>query len=306
MITFLSSPKPFIGTANNNQLNAIRSWLNVHPEVEVILYGASAGCGEASAALGVRNVSEIETSPSGVPYFDAIARHAQKYARYDVQVYLNSDILVNSRIIDVLKNVNFPKFLIVGQRIDLPSGAIIPEGKDSWGTYLNELVKNGVELSTPSAMDYFIFTRGLWEGLKPLVIGRGGYDSALIGFCLGNNIPVIDATYFVPVLHQYHDYSHVKGKQSEVMAGIDARENRKTHKIEHSAPNTADATWQIYNDQLIPNNSRGDWLRHLEIFLRYRKKMVFLSFVIRAVWRVLTGAGVYKESQVRLRDVIRN
>lgn len=254
--------------------------------------------------LGVKHVPEIECSPSGVPYFDAIVRHAQKHARYDTQIYLNCDILIDCGILDALKIVSFPKFLMLGQRIDLPPGANIPSKGDNWGIYLKALMQNGAKLHLPTGMDYFIFTRGLWEGLKPLVIGRGGYDSALVSFCLKGAIPVIDATYMIPALHQHHDYAHIKGKQREVVAGVDARRNRKTHAVEHGGPNIIDATWQIYNSQLIHNNSRGDFLRHFEIFLRYQKKMVFLSYVVRAIWRVLAGVGLYKPHQIGLSEVI--
>jgi hypothetical protein len=153
-------------------------------------------------------------------------------------------------------------------------------------------------------MDYFIFTRGLWEGMKPLVIGRAGYDSALISFCLKRNIPVIDATTMIPAIHQHHDYCHVKGKEKEVMSGVDAKNNQRMHEVRHSAPNVIDATLQIHNGQLIRNNSRGDCLRHFESFLRYEKNLLFPSYVIRAIWRVLTEAGVYKPHQIELSEVI--
>lgn len=304
MITFLASPKPFKGAAYNNQINAIRSWLNVHPNVEIILFGNSPGCAEASLSLGVKNVPAIASSPSGVPYFEAIVSYAQKHALYDIQIYLNSDIVVDSHILNALKLVSFSKFLILGQRIDLPDGAVIPPEKDSWDAYLKALVQNGAILHTPPGMDYFIFPRGLWVGLEPLVIGRAGYDNALVSFCLKKDIPIIDATYAIPALHQYHDYSHVAGKEKEVLNGEDARRNSDIHGVEHSAPNTADATWQIYNNKLIRNNSRGNRFRDLEIYLRYRRKMVFLGYVVRAVWRVLAAVGICRTSEIKLIDVI--
>lgn len=305
MITFLSSPKTFSGNLYKNQLNAIQSWLNVHPNAEVILYGDSPGCKEVCAMLGIRHVDKIECSPSGVPYFDAIVGHAQKYALYDIQVYLNCDILLTQDILDAIKMVNFSRFLIIGQRIDLGEKTNVYFQKDNWHLYTVTLIQNGyAKLHVPSGMDYFIFTRGLWVGMKPLVIGRAGYDSALVSFCLKHSIPIIDATYMIPALHQYHDYSHLDDKEKEVMSGVDAKNNQKVHEVEHSSPNIIDATWQIYNGQLIRNNSRGDYLRHFECFLRYKKKLIFPSYVIRAIWRVLTGLRVYKLNQIELSEVI--
>ncbi|HZX48785.1 MAG TPA: hypothetical protein VFF47_06165 [Nitrospirota bacterium] len=305
MITFLSSPKPFSGILYKNQLNAIQSWINVHPNAEVILYGDSPGCKEVCAILGIKHVDKIECSPSGVPYFGAIVDHAQKYALYDIQIYLNCDILLTQAILDAIKMVYFPRFLIVGQRIDLGEEANISFQKDNWHLYMATLIRNGyAKLHAPSGMDYFIFTRGLWDGMKPLVIGRAGYDSALVSFCLKHSIPIIDATYMIPALHQYHDYNHLKNKEKEVMSGVDAMNNQRMHEVVHSAPNIIDATWQIYNGQLIRNISRGDYLRHFESFLRYKKNLIFLSYVIRAIWRVLTGVRVYKPHQIELSEVI--
>jgi hypothetical protein len=306
LITFLASPKAFSGIAHQNQFNAIQSWRHVHPAAEVILYGNAPGCREVCTTLGIAHVDTIECSPSGVPYFGAIANHARQHARYDIQVYLNCDILLSDRILDAVRAVTFPKFLIVGQRIDLWEAADVCFQSNGWASYLEALNEDsGARLHPPSGVDYFIFSRGLWEGLKPLVIGRAGYDSALLAFCLRRGIPVIDATYVIPALHPYHDYGHVKGKEAEVMAGVDARQNRLLHGVVHSSPNIVDATWRIIGGRLARNRSRGDYLRQVETFLRFRMKLVGPSYGIRALWRVLTGLKIYKPRQVELSDVLK-
>ncbi len=305
MITFLSSPKPFSGILYKNQFNAIESWLNVHPKAEVILYGNSQGCKEVGAKLGIKHVDDVNCSPSGVPYFNAIVDHAQKHARYDIQVYLNCDILLTDAIIDAIKMVHFPKFLIVGQRIDLGEKKCITFLKDNWHLYIGSLIRSGdAKLHAPSGMDYFIFTRGLWAGLKPLVIGRAGYDSALVAFCLRQGIPVIDGSFVIPAIHQHHDYCHVDGKAKEVTSGIDAKNNKRLHNVKHSAPNVADATWMLYHGKILRNNTRGDYLRNFESFLRYKNNMVYLSYLVRAFWKVMTGLRIYKIRKLQLSDIM--
>lgn len=305
MITFLSSPKAFSGISYKNQINAIQSWLHIDPSVEVILYGDSPGCNEASKILGIRQIENIACSPSGVPYFNAIVDHAQKHAFYDIQVYLNCDILLTDAILNAIKIVSFPKYLMVGQRIDLAKTMDVTYRKDDWSTYVGSLIKHADSvLHAPSGMDYFIFTRGLWEGIKPLVIGRGGYDSALMAFCLRRNIAIIDATYMILALHQFHDFNHVDGKLKEVTDGIDARNNKIAHHIKHSSPNIVDATWIIIDGKVIKNYTRGDYLRHFESYIRYKMKLTFLSYVVRAVWRLLTGLRLYKSINIDLSKVI--
>ena len=305
MISFLSSPKAFSGISYQNQLNAIQSWLKALPSAEVMLYGDSPGCKEVCTMYGITHVDAVESSPSGVPYFGAIVDHAKVHARYDIQVYLNCDILLTDHILEAIRAVTFPRFMIVGQRIDLWDTANISLQHDNWSWHVEGLVRDSrAQLHPPSGIDYFIFPRGLWDGLKPLVIGRAGYDSALISFCLRRGIPVIDATYVIAAAHQYHDYAHLKGKETEVMSGVDVKHNRRIHGVAHSAPTIIDATWQIVDGQVVRNKSRGDHLRQLEGFLRYKKQLVTLSYAVRAVWRVLTGLKVYRQRQIEKSEVI--
>ena len=119
MLTFLSSPKPFIGNDKENQYRAIQSWLMAAEDAEVILYGDSIGIEESGKKLNVKIVKNIQSSPTGVPYFGAIAEHAATHGRYDIQIYLNCDILLDRDILTAIKNINFAEFLIIGQRIDL-------------------------------------------------------------------------------------------------------------------------------------------------------------------------------------------
>lgn len=304
MITFLSSPKPFTGVAGTIQLNALQSWLRVHSHAEVILYGDVPGCRDACAALGVEQVTSVACNPSGVPFFGAIVDDARARARHDMQVYLNCDILLTPAIVDAVRAVKLSRFLIIGQRIDLSKGASIVFDDDDWARRVEDLARSEfATLHEPSGIDYFIFPRGLWQGLLPLTIGRAGYDSALLGYCLRRNIPVIDATYAIPALHQYHDYGHVRGAEAEVMSGPDAANNKRLHGVAHSPPNIADATWRLVGGVLVPNNARGDRLRHFENFLRYDRDWILPSYAIRALWRLLTRLGLYRPARIGLSEV---
>lgn len=43
MITFFTTAKDFAGASGVGQVNAIRNWLALHPEVEVLLFGRGEG-----------------------------------------------------------------------------------------------------------------------------------------------------------------------------------------------------------------------------------------------------------------------
>lgn len=307
MITFLSSPKGFSGRTRANQMAAIRSWGAVHPDAEVLLYGEALGSREAARSLGVKHMGAVASSSSGVPFFDAIAAHAATHGRFEVQVYLNCDILLTDHIIQTVETAHFPRYLITGQRIDLSADATAQLHMRDAASLVGIVSQDPTTtLHPPTGVDYFIFPRGLWLGLPPVVIGRAGYDAALLAFCLRRRIPVIDATLAMPALHQFHDYAHVAGAKGEVFSGIDAQNNRRLHDTRHSAPTVADATWRIIGGKLVRNHSRGDLLRRLEVFLRYRTRLKTASYGVRSIWRVLTAVGLYQLPRIELSEVLRS
>jgi len=297
MLTFLTSPKPFIEHVGKIQRDAIRSWLAVHSDIEVIIYGDGEGVSKACADLGVCHVPDTPCSPSGIPYFNGIVGHARIYARHDVQCYINCDILMTEDVIKAVKLIVSPSYLVVGQRIDLAQGVEIDVTTDNWKNDLQRLTEDGnASLHAPTGMDYFIFNRGVWAGLLSLVIGRGGYDNALLAFCLKKRIPIIDATNSITALHQFHDYRHVSGEVEEVMHGKEARANMRIHGVLHSAPIVTDADYQIDDRKRLSRNSRRDRLRALELYLRFQKRSPLLGNLIRGAWRlVYLGRRVFHE-----------
>jgi hypothetical protein len=305
MITFLTSPKPFLGRDRRNQVRAIRSWLAVAPDVEVIVYGEAEGAYEICSELGVQYVPDVKSTESGLPYFNAIVEHAQEEAIYDHQVYVNCDILLNASLVRAIEHIPFSEYLLIGQRLDLDAGVDLnPSVKGWFDLLLSQVQESHVRLHGPSGKDYFAFRRGMWKGLPQVIIGRGAYDTALLAHCLFRRIPIVDGTYSVVALHQFHDYSHVPGGQNEVMQGKAAVRNRRNSGMLHSAPTVGDAQWVLRGGELLPNASRGDWLRALEIHWRFHRRCELLGLAIRALWRILTATKFYKPQVVRLSDVI--
>ncbi|MCA9886127.1 MAG: hypothetical protein KC708_24305, partial [Anaerolineae bacterium] len=145
---------------------------------------------------------------------------------------------------------------------------------------------------------------GLWEGLPPVFIGRGGYDSALLAHCLSHQIPIIDGTFSVVALHQFHDYSHVPGGLDEVMRGDVAKQNRLQHQIRFSAPTIADAYYALIDGRLLSNNARGDRLRALELQHRFVRGRQTVGLLTRLLWRFSVAAGIQVIPVVTLSDVI--
>jgi len=304
MITFLSSPKPFNGYIGTIQRNAIRSWRAVHPDAEVIIYGDGEGVSEACRELKVLHVPDVPCTPTGIPYFNGIVEHARSKARHDIQCFLNCDVLVCKNMITAVQSVDLRRYLIVGQRIDL-AGGVTMDMSGNWKSELRQLAAEGKAcLHPPSGMDFFVFLRGLWEGLPPLIIGRGGYDGALLAFCLRNNIPLVNATLAFPILHQFHDYGHVSGGAYVAHRGEDAQANMMLHNIRHSIPSSSDAHWMLVGNEVVKNKLQADHLRRIELALRYRLKLALPALVVRMVWRLAVASKLYKIKSIRLEDIL--
>ncbi|MEI6056625.1 MAG: hypothetical protein WCR55_11275 [Lentisphaerota bacterium] len=303
MITFLSSTKAFIGQTAVQQMTAIRSWQALHPDIEIILYGNSPGTDTACQELRIRHVPNIESTEQGIPYFGAIANHADKHARYDVQVYLNCDILLTPHILKAVEGITFSHFLMIGQRIDLSEGVDVDVSNPDIITELDELEKAGrITLHPPAGSDYFVFRRGMWSSLPLIVIGRGGYDNALIAYCLQRRIPIIDATLSVLALHQFHDYAHAAGGVKEVFEGGDSMQNLSFVPM-NAIPVLEDANYLLLNNNLSPNKCRKDLLRFN--FIKYRYNNVLLiPDVFRILWLIQIKLGLRHQWEPTLEEVI--
>lgn len=304
MLTFLASPKPFIGHVGKIQRNAIRSWLAVHSDVEVIIYGDGEGVSEACGETRVCHVPNIPCSSSCVPYFNGIVEHASINARYDVQCYVNSDIILTPHILNAISTVTFLRYLIIGRRIDLAEGVNLHIFQN-WKKELELLVdKSLATLHAPTGIDYFVFPRGLWDRLLPLVIGRAGYDGALLAFCLRHDIPIIDGTFAIPAIHQFHDYSHVAGAEKEIWRGKDASDNRNIHEIKHSSPIISDANWKIIDNGMVHVRTQINLLRRLELKLRFGYGLSYCGLIMRAFYRIIQLFGINNiESDITIKDI---
>lgn len=304
MITYLSSPKPFVGESIRNQRNAILSWLRTGSDVEVILYGRSEGIQNTSRELGTKWVPDIASTELGTPLFGAIVEHASRHAKFDVQVYLNCDILLSSAIVNAVRSVQAPQFLMIGQRIDLTEGCSIDTGNGRLLELLGMYAKGGkVTLHPEAGSDYFIFRRGLWADLPEVAIGRGGYDNVLIAYCLKRRIPVIDATFSIPAVHQFHEYGHLDGGSRQVFSGPEALRNLQ--QIDRCAlTSLADSTWQLREHRLHRAMARGDWLKAIEMELRLVKELTMLGDVVAHIRRVAHHFGISRPRSVSLPEVL--
>ncbi len=304
MITILSSPKPWAGLSSKNQQNAIISWLALHQDVQVILYGDAPGTADACERFGVVHVSDIHGSPQGIPYFGAIAEHAAIHGKHDIQCYVNCDILFGKSLLNAIHSIRYEKYLVIGQRIDLTEGVSLDVTKQDYLTRLKTLASEGkAVLHPPAGSDYFLFRRGTWDGLPEIVIGRGGYDNALISHCLRRSIPVIDASFDIKLFHQYHNYSHAQGGEAEVFKGIEANKNLSSLPTADT-PTLLNADWIIKNGKLRKNYCRGDWLQFFWSSRHIKGDRSYVSLIVYVLWRFIRKVGLIEYTKPSLEELL--
>jgi len=227
MLTIFTIPKPFSGHIGVIQRNAIMSWLSLTPACEVILYGDEPGIGEVAREFGIRHVPEIRKNEYGTPFLNDVFNHVQKIARNEIICYCNADIIFFYDIIEAIRKISVREYLMIGERWDVDITTPLKIYRENWAQELLDFARNHHTVLNFPGMDYFIFPKGMLQDMLPFVVGRRGWDNWLIFHIRNRQIPVIDATSVVHVIHQNHSYAHVPQKEGTRWEGPESWNNVK-------------------------------------------------------------------------------
>jgi hypothetical protein len=212
-LTIFSAPKKFSDPhIAIIQRNAIRSWLNMGPDVKTLLVGEEPGMQNVADELGVTQLSQVKRNSWGTPLVSSIFQLAREASRSPYLAYVNADILLTPDFVDIARTVSsqVKEFLVVGQRWDLDvTQSLLFEGQ--WDQVLKQRAKQEGKLHPPAGSDYFIFPRTLFIDMPDFAIGRAGWDNWMIYKALKSRRHVVDATHSLMIIHQNHDYSHLPG-----------------------------------------------------------------------------------------------
>jgi len=214
VLTIFSVPKPFEGRIGDIQRNALASWTELAPDVQVLLLGDEPGSAEAARGAGAEHVAELDRTVHGTPRLDSALAAADRLARHRLRCFVNADVVLFDDLPEAAANVSreHERFLIVGQTLDV----------DDAGT--RESAQAHGRRRGAAALDYFVFPAGLYTDVPPFAIGRACFDNWLIWRARQDAI-VVDATADVVAAHQRHDYAHVDGGKAEAYYGDEASRN---------------------------------------------------------------------------------
>jgi len=234
MLTMFSIPKPFRGHIGVIQNNAIRSWVRLCPEYEIILFGDEEGTAEIAAELGIRHVPYVERNEYGTPLMSSLYDSAQDVASHDILCVVNADIVLLSDFCEAVEHArsrgNSP-YLITGRRWNVDLREHWDFSKPDCEARLRAYAEETCRQRKPAGLDYTIFPRGLLRNLPPFAVGRLSGGNWIVYKVLSQGVPVIDVTDVVTAIHQSHDYAHQKNLLGEEATGADNRDPAKVYSV---------------------------------------------------------------------------
>lgn len=212
-LSLFTTGKPFTGQADVAQRNALRSWLALPGHPQVLLIGDDAGAAEVADELGVTHVAHPPVNEYGTPLVSGMFEAAHRLGEGTVLVFLNADILLPPSFLEAVAIVaaRFDRFLVVGRRLDVAVTEPIDFTDGDWSETLTAKARATGRARGDLCLDWFAFSPELFCDLPPFAIGRTRYDTWLVWQAAQEGATVVDASAFVKVLHQDHDYGHVGG-----------------------------------------------------------------------------------------------
>jgi hypothetical protein len=268
LLTLFTAPKPFTNPhIARIQRNAIRSWIGLGEEVDILLLGDEEGLAENAALSGVQHIREIRKNYKGTPLISSLFLTAREQSSSPLLAYVNADILLLPDFLDQAKRVMglAQRFLLVGQRwdLDVKEELVFSEG---WQERLREECSSRGRLHKPMGSDYFIYPRDCFEHIPDFAIGRAGWDNWMIYESRQRGWMTIDATGSIHVIHQDHDYSHLPdGKPHYDLPETD--ENVRLAGGNRTNFRLPDANYQLIQQGIRKKPLTGSrFMRELEIF----------------------------------------
>ena len=225
MLTVFSIPKAFTGHIATIQRNAIQSWLRLEPGCEVMLCGNDPGVAEICRELDLPHLDGVACNEYGTPLLSSAFDQVQARARNDLICYVNADIILLPDLIARLRNIPFERFLLVGTRWNVDIAEPLDFDGD-WSTRLRQQVQARGAMQPPAGSDHFTFVKHTLGSLPPFAVGRPGWDNWMIYHGRRLGMPVIDSSPSLMVVHQNHDYGHIKQRyDGQSYAGPEADHN---------------------------------------------------------------------------------
>ena len=255
-LTIFAIPKPFIGRVDVVQRNAINSWRQLTPFVEVILAGDDQGVAEAARGFGVRHLSGIQTNRHGTPLLSSAFKLVHQHSATPLLAYCNSDVILLPDFVVAIRRLMFSSeisdFIAIGRRTNLQVDHLIDFGNQNEVQRLIADCNASGRRESIVCKEFFVFPRTRFRKIPDFAVGRGNWDNWMVHEAKRLEIPVVSVTDCVLTIHQNHDYAHVKSSRlNGYVSGEEARENQRLAGGRHLI-NGSTSDWRLRRAGLTP------------------------------------------------------
>lgn len=259
MLTIFTVPKPFDGHVALIQRNAIASWRRLGPECQVIICGDEPGSRAVAREFQADHIADVERNDFGTPLLSSVFQLAEERATADILCYANADLIFLPDFLEAVARVSrhLQNFLIVGETWDLDVTDDYIGGHDGWDDDLRCRAAASGTARTANSIDFFVFRSGALGPLPPFAVGRPAWDNWMIFRARSHRVPVVDVSAFTTVIHQHHDYGHVKQARGDKWEGPEADRNLALLGIDRRRGfSIDDATHKLTPDGLVRNPAK--------------------------------------------------
>ena len=180
ILSIFTIPKAFCGRIELIQRNAIKSWIAIGSDAEVILVGDDEGTLEIAQEFELKHIPAIDRNRFNTPTVSSAFDLAQGAAQGSVMAYVNADIMLTPDVLKVAQMVPFSEYLVTGRRWDLDVLEEFDFGEPDWDGSLRKRAAENGRPQEPAGMDCFIFPKGMFRDLPPFGVGRAGWDNWMV------------------------------------------------------------------------------------------------------------------------------
>ena len=285
MITFFTTFKDFKGKNRINQFNAIRSWLALGKDIEVIIFSESEGVETVLTDPRIKYIKDVQLHDDRIPLIGPMFNEADRISKHKICCFINGDIIVTELFKNTLIELDQKlkkNYLLVGQKanVDVNEELVFDKG---WEARFHQKHAAHYEEKL-HGMDYFVFPKGQYANYKfpTLLVGRVGWDLWMVYHARLEKIKSVDITPTIKPIHQNHDYKHkINNKAKRAIEDNINFEAFPAQKFHFFTPKTSAYIYE--NQQIKRNFAGGDIETYLRTKLTLSENKIISKFLLMLV-----------------------
>jgi hypothetical protein len=182
---------------------------------EIVLVGDEAGSAQVARELNCIHEPQLAYTRFGRPLVSSVIEAGERHAPHELICYINADVILTDALTSAVRQLAGlrEQWVMVGRRWNVEIEGAWDFSEADSTERLTELAHRAGRLTGPSAIEYFVYKRGLWGAIPPFGKGSGREDNWLIHRALSLNAILVDATDAVLAVHQNHDPPRLSGSK---------------------------------------------------------------------------------------------